>query len=129
MNEIYTETILDYFKNPKNFGKLEKPDIESKDSNPFCGDVIEIHIKLKGNVINQARFSGTGCAISQAAASMLTEYIEGKSLDEIQRISKENILDMLGIKLSATRLSCALLGLKTLKLGVFKFLGKQMEEE
>lgn len=129
-SEMYTETILDYYRNPKNFGKIENPDIKARDSNPLCGDVIEIYLKLNGNnSIEQARFFGEGCAISQAAASMLTEKLEGMSLGEIQRLGKEDVLDMLGIEVSAVRLKCALLGLKVLKLGVFSFLGKQMEEE
>ena len=130
MEEMYTEVILDYYRNPKNFGTIENPDIQARDTNPLCGDVIEMQLKLNGNgTIEQVRFSGKGCAISLAAASMLTENIEGKSLEEIQRIGKEDVLDMLGIQVSAVRLKCALLGLKVLKLGTYSFLGKQMEEE
>ena len=87
MEEMYTEVILDYYRNPKNFGTIENPDIQARDTNPLCGDVIEMQLKLNGNgTIEQVRFSGKGCAISLAAASMLTENIEGKSLEEIQRI-------------------------------------------
>jgi len=129
-SEMYTEMILDYYRNPKNFGEIDNPDIKARDTNPLCGDVIEMHLKLNGNsLIEQARFSGKGCAISQAAASMLTENLEGKSLEDVQRIVKEDVLSMLGVPISAVRLKCALLGLKVAKLGVYTFLGKQMEEE
>ena len=128
--EMYTEMILDYYRHPKNFGEIDNPDIKARDTNPLCGDVIEMHLKLNGNhIVEQARFSGNGCAISQAAASMLTENIEGKTLEEIRNLGKEDILNMLGIQVSAVRLKCALLGLKVLKLGTYSFLGKQMEEE
>ncbi|MBI3243822.1 MAG: SUF system NifU family Fe-S cluster assembly protein [Chloroflexi bacterium] len=120
MDDMYRELILDHYKNPRNKGKLEPADISYEDDNPLCGDRIRIDIRLdENNHVKEAAFSGQGCAISQASASMLTEEIVGKSLDELKQIGKENILEMLGIELGPVRLKCALLSLKVLKAGVY----------
>ncbi|RMF91366.1 MAG: SUF system NifU family Fe-S cluster assembly protein [Nitrospinota bacterium] len=119
MDDFYRENILDHYKNPRNFGTLEHPDISYQDSNPLCGDEIRIDLKLEGDKVAAVRFSGHGCAISQASASMLTEMIEGKTLEEIKQIGKEDILENLGIPLGPVRLKCALLALKVLKAGVY----------
>lgn len=119
-DSIYREYILDHYKNPRNFGRLENPDISHRETNPLCGDEIGIYIKLdsKKNV-SEIKFSGRGCAISQASASMLTEAIQGKNLSEIKSFKKENILEMLAIPISPVRLKCAILSLDTLKNGIF----------
>ncbi|MEK6574823.1 MAG: Fe-S cluster assembly sulfur transfer protein SufU [Chloroflexota bacterium] len=120
MDDMYRENILDHYKNPRNFGKLEPADISYEDDNPLCGDRIRIDIRLDENArVKEVAFSGKGCAISQASASMLTEEILGKSLDEVKQIDKEHILEMLGIELGPTRLKCALLALKVLKAGAY----------
>jgi nitrogen fixation NifU-like protein len=121
--DIYREIILDYYRNPRNFGKIESPDISLRESNPLCGDEIEIHVKFDGDKVKDIKFNGKGCAISQASASMLTEMVMGKSLDEMKKVGKEDILESLGLpNLGPARIKCALLSLKTLKLGVYSYL-------
>ena len=128
-SDIYKDIILDYYRHPRNFGDLSEPDVRSKDSNPLCGDVIEMQIKVKDGKIDDLRFKGRGCAISQASASMLTELAKGKTLDEIKSLGKEDILSMLGIDPGPTRIKCALLGLKVIKLGVYGYLGQAITDE
>src|SRR5574341_632869 len=128
-NDMYQEIILDYYRNPRNKGILPHPDIVSHDANTSCGDEITMHVLVKDGKIGNCRFSGKGCAISQAAASMLTEYALGKSLEEVAKFNKEDALKLINIPISCMRLKCALLGLKVLKLGVLQYLGKQLEAE
>ena len=124
MSSIYSEIILDYYRYPRNKGQLSSPQVKAKDSNPLCGDVIEIQMELDSDShVKDIRFNGQGCAISQASASMLTELVKGKSLDEVRKISKEDILSLIGGQLSAVRLKCALLSLKVLKTGLYTYLG------
>jgi len=128
-SDIYKDIILDYYRHPRNFGDLPEPDVRSKDSNPLCGDVIEMQLKIKDGTIDDLRFKGRGCAISQASASMLTELAKGKTLDEIKALGKADILNMLGIDPGPTRIKCALLGLKVIKLGVYGYLGQTVTDE
>lgn len=129
-SDIYREIILDHYKNPRNYGKLEQPDLTYRDSNPLCGDVIEIQMALEGDKIKAIKFNGEGCAISRAATSMLVEYIEGKPLDEVKEIDKDTILEMLGVgEIGASRIKCALLGLKVLKMATYSHLGSKLSEE
>ncbi|MEK6968584.1 MAG: Fe-S cluster assembly sulfur transfer protein SufU [Nanoarchaeota archaeon] len=123
--ELYQENILDYYKHPRNKGKVSNPDIKFRELNPLCGDDIEVTIKIEGNKIKQILFDGKGCAISQAAASMMAEHIEGKTLEESAKLSKENTLEMLGIPISVARLGCALLGTRVMKEGVYAFLDRK----
>lgn len=124
MSSVYSEIILDYYRHPRNKGTLDHPHIKAKDSNPLCGDIIEMQLEVDGNdSVKDVRFNGQGCAISQASASMLTELVKGKSLNEVRAISKEDILSLIGGQLSAVRLKCALLSLKVLKTGVYGYLG------
>jgi nitrogen fixation NifU-like protein len=118
-DELYREHILDHYRSPRNRGTLDHPDITYEDANPLCGDKIRMDFQIKDDHIAAVRFSGSGCSISQAAASMLAEKIEGMPLDEVKRISKDDVLEMLGIELGPVRLKCALLALKTLKAGVY----------
>ena len=127
--ELYQEIILDYWRNPKNKGNLKNPDITYRDTNPSCGDIIQIDIKLNKNKIEDIKFNGQGCIISQASASMLTEKVKGKKLEDIKNLKKEEILEMLGIELSVMRIKCALLSLKVLKYGIYSHLGSKMEED
>lgn len=119
MEDLYRDQIIDHYQNPRNHGTLEHPDISYEEDNPVCGDHIRIDLKLDDGKVAQARFEGHGCSISQASASMLTESIIGKSLDEVRQIGKEQILEMLGIPLGPVRLKCALLSLKVLKAGAY----------
>ena len=124
MSSIYSDIILDYYRYPRNKGQITGPRIKAKDSNPLCGDVIEIQMQLDGNEkVSEIKFDGHGCAISQASASMLTELVKGKTLDEARKISKEDVLGLIGGELSAVRMKCALLSLKVLKTGVYTYLG------
>lgn len=126
--DIYAENILEHYRNPQNKGLLKNPDISFKDTNPLCGDEIEIQILLDEEKIRDIRFNGKGCAISQAAASMLTEMAKGKSLKDVLGMDKQELLDTLGVQLSAVRLKCGLLAYKVLKAGVCKHLHVEMSE-
>jgi nitrogen fixation NifU-like protein len=128
--DVYRELILDYYRHPRNYGKLEKYDITAHDSNPLCGDEIDMQIKVgDGQKIEEIRFFGKGCAISQASASMLTELAKGKPLGWVKDVSKEDIFKMLGNPdLGPSRVKCALLGMKVLKTGVYGYLGTHYED-
>lgn len=120
MDDLYRENILEHYKHPHNHGTLDPADYSYEDDNPLCGDRIRIDVRVDDTQhIGEVAFTGRGCAISQAAASLLTDEIMGKSLDEVKAISKERILELLGIPLGPTRLKCALLSLKVLKAGVY----------
>ena len=120
MEDMYREVILDHYKNPRFRGELDPADISYQDDNPLCGDMIRIDLRIDdNNRVIECAFSGQGCAISQASASMLMEDIQGKSLEEIKDYTREDILDMLGIELGPVRLKCAMLSLKVLKVGAY----------
>ncbi len=119
MDDLYRELILDHYQHPHNHGEIPGADISYEDSNPLCGDKIRIDIKLKDNVVADVKFNGKGCAISQASASMLTDELIGKSLDQVKQMNKQFILDLVGIPLGPTRVKCALLPLKVIKAGVY----------
>ena len=120
MEDFYRENILDHYRNPRNKGQLEDATHTHQEDNPLCGDVIRIDLHVNDqDVIDEVRFDGQGCAISQASASMLTEMVEGKSLEEAKELSKEDILEALGIEIGPVRLKCALLSLKVLKANVY----------
>jgi nitrogen fixation NifU-like protein len=119
-DNMYREQIIDLYQNPLNFGALDSPDFSYEEDNPLCGDVIRISVQLDdNNHVVDVKWEGEGCAISLASASLLTEEIKGLSIDEIKDFSKEQLLDLLGIQLSMTRIKCALLSLKVLKSGVY----------
>ncbi|HEY4716399.1 MAG TPA: SUF system NifU family Fe-S cluster assembly protein [bacterium] len=126
---IQMEFILDHFKNPRNYGKIEPSDISHEEGNPSCGDVLRIDLKIKDNIIEDAKFSGKGCTISQAAASILTEMIKGQNLEHVKNFSKDDMLNALGINLSPMRLKCGLLALKILKAGIYGIKEWPGEEE
>ena len=119
MADLYREQILDHSRNPRNYGEIDDPDFTYEDTNPLCGDRVRIDVKVDDGIITDIKFSGRGCAISQAAASMLTEMIKGHQLSEIQELSADDILDELGVPISPARVKCALLGLKVLKSGAY----------
>lgn len=120
MDDLYREVIIEHYKNPSYRGKLDPHDISFADNNPLCGDHIQIDLQVSAEgIVTDARFDGQGCAISQASADLLLESIIGKSLEDIKKINKDYILDLLGIELGPVRLKCALLSLKVLKAGVY----------
>jgi nitrogen fixation NifU-like protein len=128
MDDLYRELIIDRYKNPQMRGELEPKDFSYEDDNPLCGDRIRIDVRVDtANKITAAAFSGEGCAISQASADLLVESVVGKELDEVKNLSKDDILEMLGIELGPVRLKCALLSLKVLKAGVYGL--EQVEQE
>ena len=115
MSDLYRDLILDHWKNPHNFGKLKKPTVEIKEANPLCGDDIELQIVVKKEKITDVKFSGEGCALSQAGASILTDALKGKSLSQVKRITEEKFLKILGIRPNPARLKCALLSFSALQ--------------
>ncbi len=116
MDELYRDQILEHYKRPHNFGRLEDFDLEYEDTNPFCGDEQHVYIKLdEDDRVSEVSFEGQGCAISTAATSLLTDELVGKTREELLRLPKEEVLDLLGIDISATRMKCAMLGLKVVK--------------
>lgn len=116
--EIYKENILDHYRNPHNAGVLQDCTIKHRELNPLCGDQIELFVKLNGCRCCDVKFCGKGCAISQAAISMLTDRIKNKSVEELKRITQQDVLQMLGITVGVVRMKCALLSLKTLQKGI-----------
>jgi nitrogen fixation NifU-like protein len=116
MDDLYRENILQHYKNPHNWGELENPDLEADDLNPLCGDELKVQLKIDdGGTIQDVRFSGHGCAISQASASMASDEVIGMPIEELLKLDRSFVLDLLGIDISATRMKCALLSLKVLK--------------
>jgi nitrogen fixation NifU-like protein len=118
-DDIYREIILDHYRNPRHKGTLDPNDFSYEDVNPLCGDEVRIDVRVKGDKIDEIAFSGRGCAVSQASASILMEMVDGKSLDEVKAITKDDLLEEIGIPVSPARLKCALLGLKVLKAGLY----------
>ena len=119
MADLYRDQILDHYRHPHNAGTIENADISYEDSNPLCGDRVRIDIKLDGDRIADIKFSGRGCAISQASASMLTDMVKGQPLSVVREITGQDMLDELGVQVSPARVKCALLGLKVLKSGAY----------
>jgi nitrogen fixation NifU-like protein len=116
MDELYRDQILEHYKRPHNFGRIEDADLEFEDTNPFCGDEQHVTIKLDGDdKVAEVAFDGKGCAISTAATSLLTDELVGMSRDELLKLPKDFVLELLGIEISATRMKCAMLGLKIVK--------------
>lgn len=116
--DYYREYILDHYRNPRNYGKLDQPDVHAEDSNPLCGDQLAMDLLVEGDHIKEVRFQGRGCAISQAAASMLSEKIEGKTVQEVVALGKDDVLEDLGIDISPARTKCAFLSLRVLHRGL-----------
>ncbi|WP_322496784.1 Fe-S cluster assembly sulfur transfer protein SufU [Chloroflexus sp.] len=129
MDDIYREQILEHARHPRNFGHLPAPTVVREERNPLCGDQIRLELAITDDVITDVRFTGRGCAISQASASLLTEAIKGKPVAEAKQFSKDDLLEIIGIPLAhnPTRLKCALLSLKALKAGLYG-VGQEDEE-
>ncbi len=127
--DIYHEMIIDYSRNPLNFGELENPDATYHDSNPLCGDSIDIDLKIDEDKISDIKFHGKGCAICMACSSVLTELTKGKNIDKVKQINKNDILSELGLEhLQAVRIKCALLSLKVLKYALYSYLAKHLKD-
>ena len=120
MDDLYRDNIIDHYKNPQYRGHLDPNTIQFEDDNPLCGDHIEVTLRVdEAGKVTEGRFEGKGCAISQASADMLIESIIGKNMDEVKSLSKQDVLDLLGIELGPVRLKCALLPLNVLKAGAY----------
>jgi nitrogen fixation protein NifU and related proteins len=129
-DQMYREVILDHYKNPRGHGTLTDADAEAEGQNPLCGDEVSIYVAFgeDGDTIDEVKFSGRGCAISQAATSMLTEMVKGKSATTVASLDKQDLLDEIGIPLTPVRLKCALLGLTTLKVALHKAKGTPLPD-
>jgi nitrogen fixation protein NifU and related proteins len=120
--DIYREIILDHYRNPRNKGRISDADVSFHDSNPLCGDEIDIHLKVEDDIVKDIKFEGRGCAISQASASMLTEMVMNKSLTSVKELGKDDILENIGlVNLGPARIKCALLSLKVLKMSMVEY--------
>ena len=129
-DQLYRELILDHYKNPRNHGLLEPADAQAEGQNPLCGDEVTVSVRIgEDDVIEEVGFQGRGCAISQAATSMLTDLVKGRSIGDVAAMSKDELLDELGIPLTPVRLKCAILGLGVLKLALHKSRGTPLPEE
>ncbi len=127
--DIYHEMIVDYSRNPVNYGEIENHDVTFHDSNPLCGDSIDIDMKIDENKVTDIKFHGKGCAICMACSSVLTEITKGKTIDEARAIEKNDVLGELGLEhLQAVRIKCALLSLKVLKSALYTYIGKNLSE-
>jgi nitrogen fixation protein NifU and related proteins len=130
-DDLYREVILDHYKNPRGHGLIDDPDAQAEGENPLCGDEVTIYVAFEadGETIDEVKFKGRGCAISQAATSMLTEMVRGRSATEVATLPRDELLEEIGIPLTPIRLKCALLGLSTLKLALHKAKGTPLPEE
>ncbi len=127
--DIYHEMIVDYSRNPINYGEIENHDVTFHDSNPLCGDSIDIDMKIDENKVTDIKFHGKGCAICMACSSVLTEITKGKSIDEARAIEKNDVLGELGLEhLQAVRIKCALLSLKVLKSALYTYIGNNLKD-
>ena len=131
LESLYREVILDHYKNPRGHGVIEGADVEAEGQNPLCGDEVSIYVQFAedGDTIDEVKFSGRGCAISQASTSMLMEMVKGRTAEEVAAMSRDELLDEVGIPLTPVRLKCALLGLGVLKLALHKGKGTPLPDE
>ena len=128
-DQFYREFILDHYRNARNYWRIEGADISHEEYNPLCGDMVGMDFRLRDGVIEKVAFHGRGCVISQASASLMTERLKGRLLVDARAISKEDVLEDLGIEISPARLKCALLPLKVLKVGVYGLANYDPEED
>lgn len=128
-DELYRENLMDHYRHPRHHGALEGADAEAEGQNPLCGDQVTVMVRLEDGRIGEMRFTGHGCAVSQAATSMLTELVQGMPVDEAAGLPSQAILDELGIPLSAMRVKCAVLGLGTLKVALHRAVGTPLPAE
>ena len=130
LESLYREVILDHYKNPRGHGVIEDPDAEAEGQNPLCGDEVSIYVAFgeDGETIDDVKFSGRGCAISQAATSMLMEMAKGRTADQVATLDKDELLAEIGVPLTPVRLKCAMLGLTTLKVALHKAKGTPLPD-
>ena len=130
-DQLYREVILDHYKSPRHYGALEDADAHAEGQNPLCGDEVSVYVKFAadGDTIDDVSFTGRGCAISQAATSMLTDLVKGRRASEVAELPKEELLDEVGIPLTPVRLKCAILGLGVLKVALNRAKGTPLPEE
>src|SRR6266496_4644364 len=130
-DQMYREVILDHYKNPRGHGVMENADAEAEGQNPLCGDEVSIYVRFgeDGDTIDDVMFSGRGCAISQAATSMLTEMAKGRKASEVAAMPKDELLEEIGIPLTPIRLKCAILGLGVLKVALHRAKGTPLPDE
>jgi nitrogen fixation NifU-like protein len=128
---MYRDLILEHHRYPHNFGTLDPHDVSQEEHNPLCGDRIRLDLRIVDNKISEVAFSGKGCAVSQAAASMLTDELIGMDLDQVRQYGKAELLELIGLPLdkNPVRLKCALLSLKAMKVGLYRYLGQQLEAD
>jgi nitrogen fixation NifU-like protein len=129
LDSLYREVILDHYKNPRGHGVIDDADAEAEGQNPLCGDEVSIAVSFDGDTIADVKFQGRGCAVSQAATSMLMDMVKGRTAQEVAAMSRDELLDEVGIPLTPVRLKCALLGLGVLKLALHKGRGTALPEE
>jgi nitrogen fixation NifU-like protein len=129
LDSLYREVILDHYKNPRGHGVISDPDAQAEGQNPLCGDEVSIAVEFEGDTIADVRFQGRGCAISQAATSMLMDMVKGRTAQEVASMSRDELLEEVGIPLTPVRLKCALLGLGVLKVALHKGKGTPLPEE
>ncbi|MDX6533069.1 MAG: nitrogen fixation protein NifU [Gaiellales bacterium] len=129
MDDFYRENILDHYKNPRNSGHVEHPAATAEGVNPLCGDELAVELEVTDGVVTDVRYNGRGCAISMAAASMLSDTIKGRQVDELSAIGKDDVLEELGIPLSPIRLKCAMLSVGVLKVALNQLTGEPLPEE
>lgn len=126
MDDMYREYILEHYRNPQNYGTLEHPTFEAEGQNPLCGDQLTVQVEVgPDGHVTAVRFTGAGCAISQAAMSILSDELVGRSLDDVAAMTKDDIVELVGIELSPARLKCALLGLVVVKMGMHEHAGTE----
>ena len=128
MDDLAQANILEHYKEPRNHGTIDHPTVSHEESNPLCGDRVRMDLLIKDGVIEDMRFSGRGCTISQATASMLTEALKGQSVDEAKQFGRDDVLDLLGIPIGYARMKCAMLGLKALKVAVYTADGQTWDQ-
>jgi len=128
IDAMYREELLEYYNHPTNRGAIEDAQIKFSDQNPLCGDKVELFAKLDvdGKKITQVKFQGSGCVISMASASMISEYVEGKLMDDIRKMTREDMLSLLGLELTPSRVKCAMLALTALKKGIMEYESKKI---
>ena len=126
VEDLYREEIMDHYKNPRNFGKMADADVRYNDYNPVCGDEVELQLKIEKGTVKEAMFTGKGCAISQAAASMLTEEVKGKAANAAVAMTKDDMLKLIRINPGPVRIKCALLALRALQKGIVQYEATKM---
>jgi len=129
LDSLYREVILDHYKNPRGHGVIDDADAVAEGQNPLCGDEVSIAVAFEGDTIADVKFQGRGCAISQAATSMLMDMVKGRTAQEVATMSRDELLEEVGIPLTPVRLKCALLGLGVLKVALHKGKGTPLPDE